>query len=98
MIDRSQVQVKIEWAKVTHNNRVKRINKPSSELVTFLGQIQVHFKELLDMDYLYHPDGNKNEDGDNDKRKFVLHWHSQSPNDASILDQSMNDVEVTSQE
>ena len=101
MIDRSQVQVKIEWVKVTHLNRVKRISKPSSELPVFIEQIKVHFKELADMSYLYNADGSKNEapgSPGRNKSKFVLHWHSQSPNEESRLDISMNAVEVSSQE
>ena len=81
---------------MTHQNRIKRINRPSQDLKTFLNQVRAHFKELMPMEYLYEANGSKT--GTSGESKFVLRWHSQSPVDASILDQSINAVEVSSQD
>jgi len=97
MIDRNEMEVTISWAKVTHKNRVKRINRPSQDFKTFLGQVRAHFKELLSVEYMYTPEGKKSET-DGKSSQFVLRWQSQSPTDMSMLDQSINAVEVTSQD
>ena len=83
MVDRNQIQVAIAWAKITHNNRVKRINKPSSQFEAFIAQVKAHFKELEKLDYLYDADGNRSS---SDVDKFVLYWQSASTTEASILD------------
>ena len=66
-------------------------------MATFVGQVRAHFKELAEVEYLY--DLNTNEINQNPyKNKFVIRWQSQSPTDASILDQSCNAVEVNTQD
>lgn len=103
MIDRSQVQVSLQWAKVTYNGKVKRISRPSQELACFVGQVRAHFKELADVEYL-HPlsEPTITEESkltaESDKAsvaKFVLRWYSHSPTDASILDQSCHAVDIS---
>ena len=63
----------IDWAKVTHKNRVKRIKSPAQDLAAFIGQVKAHFKELAEIDYLY--DLEENKVNQNPYRtKFVIRW------------------------
>ena len=88
---------------MTHSGRVKRISNPSQNLECFVAQVKAHFKELAGIEYLY-PLGIKlpakpEEEAKAEselvaKSKFVLRWHSQSPTDQSMLDQSALAVEV----
>ena len=99
MIDRSQIQVSMPWAKVTYSGKVKRISNPSQELACFVAQVRAHFKELAHVEYAYELAGeqaakkkkteeeeSKLEAESDKKGKFVLRWYSHSPTDASILD------------
>jgi hypothetical protein len=45
-VDDERVEIKLEWAKVTNKNNLKRIYKPSANLAEFVKQVQSHFKEL----------------------------------------------------
>ena len=56
--------------------------------------MRAHFKELADVGYLYDAKGNKVKESV-PAAKFVLRWQSQSTTEASMLDQSINSVEVT---
>lgn len=90
MVDmEDQIEVQVEWAKVTHKNSLKRIHKPSADLAKFTLQIRKVFKELKDVDYLK-PDEKISELGN--KCRFVLLWHSESPLKQSFLDQSINAI------
>ena len=52
-LQNAQSSNNIEWAKVTHNNVVKRISNPKRNLNEFLTQVKGHFKDLRDRSYLY---------------------------------------------
>ena len=57
MINRDEVDVTIHWAKVTYNGQTKRINRPSQDFFTFIGQVKSHFAQLAELDYLYNVKG-----------------------------------------
>ena len=46
-------QVKLKWAKVIYQNKVKRISKPSADFGTFINQIKGRFRDLEDFEYAY---------------------------------------------
>ena len=48
-----QYKIEVEWAKVTHGTKVKRIASPKPNLNDFLSQVQSHFKELRGLTYLH---------------------------------------------
>ena len=67
--------MQLEWAKVSHDSRIKRISQPSCDLDKFVTQVKAHFKELAAMDYFF---GATEKVADLRKAKFVLEWHSYS--------------------
>ena len=97
MVERSQIEVKIVWAKVGLRNKIKRIAQPSQDLEKFIGQVKARFDEVSDAEYLFAPDGSRKEIK-GDGKAFSLMWHSQSPTQESALDMTANAVEVVSSE
>ena len=51
-IDEDKIEIRLEWAKVTNKNNLKRIYQPSAKLDEFVRQVKQHFKELENVDYL----------------------------------------------
>ena len=75
-IDEDRIEIRLEWAKVTNKNNLKRIYQPSAKLDEFVRQVKQHFKELENVDYLK-PEEKLSELAENSR--FVLLWHSSSP-------------------
>ena len=94
-----QPQVKLEWAKVHYNTSMKRIYEPSDRLAKFVEQVKSHFKELRNLEYFepgkVYYDG---KDGEKGKSTFALFWHSLSHMKESFLDESINAVQVDTDE
>ena len=81
--------MRLDWAKVTLQSKVKRISKPSCDLTTFVSQVKTHFKELEGVPF-------RHEDQPAEGQKsFGIKWQSMSTLAESTLDKSVDAIEVT---
>ena len=86
------MQVEVQWAKVSYKSKIKRIDKPSATFSTFVTQVQDHFKLLKELEYAHNLSeeavarAHASPEEQQNKRQFVLRWHSKSTTDLSYLD------------